>query len=133
MTRRQALGMLLAVCIVLTGRSIRNWLLIDNGNNWRDPLWLDNLLPAEVSHPSKVPVKQTLTSPLPINICSRDSLMLLPGVGPVLADRIETARATGIFFYSPADLEQIKGIGPRLSERMSPWLDFRQSLSNSQE
>jgi competence protein ComEA len=57
---------------------------------------------------------------LPINTCSLDSLTLLPGVGPVLAGRIQEMRAEGFIFAREEDLRQVKGIGPALSARLAP-------------
>ncbi|MHC4869538.1 MAG: ComEA family DNA-binding protein [Planctomycetota bacterium] len=41
---------------------------------------------------------------------------LLPGIGPVLADRIADARRRGGRFDSIEDLQQVPGIGPRTIE-----------------
>jgi hypothetical protein len=68
--------------------------------------------------------RPVLTTPLPINTCSRDSLTLLPRVGPVLAGRIAEARLAGLVFRTPADLERVKGIGPALSARLAPLVLF---------
>jgi len=59
---------------------------------------------------------------LPVNTCSVDSLTLLPGVGKVLAGRIDAVRRQGIRFRCAADLEQVKGIGTRLSARLDTLL-----------
>ena len=64
--------------------------------------------------------KPVLTGPLPINTCSVDSLTLLPGVGPVLAARIQEVRAEGYIFTTEHDLRMVKGIGPALSARRAP-------------
>jgi competence protein ComEA len=48
----------------------------------------------------------------------KDSLMLLPGVGPVLADRIINARTARKSFNRWDDLLAIKGIGPKTVERL---------------
>lgn len=39
-------------------------------------------------------------------------------MGPVLAERIAQARARGLVFRSAADLQAVKGIGPRLAARL---------------
>jgi len=84
-------------------------------------MWLDELiLPPEAqagSGPGKLS-KPVLTSPLPINTCSLDSLMLLPGVGAVMAGRIDAARRQGVLFANSDDLRKIKGIGEKLSARL---------------
>jgi DNA uptake protein ComE-like DNA-binding protein len=68
--------------------------------------------------------RAALTAPLRINRCSPDSLQLLPGVGPVLAARIDEARRGGIIFRGPADLLAVKGIGPAALARLSPLVVF---------
>ncbi|MBK7188217.1 MAG: helix-hairpin-helix domain-containing protein [bacterium] len=65
-------------------------------------------------------------APLAINTCSVDSLQMLPGVGPVMAGRIDAARRQGVVFRKPADLLGIKGIGPATVSRLAPFLDFRE-------
>ncbi len=103
------------------GKQIRTRLLLDDEGFWKDPMWLDELiLPSEAlagSGPGKQP-KPVLTSPLPINTCSLDSLMLLPGVGTVMAGRIDAARRQGVLFTNSDDLRKIKGIGEKLSARL---------------
>jgi predicted flap endonuclease-1-like 5' DNA nuclease len=47
-----------------------------------------------------------------------DSLILLPGVGPVLAERIVNARTGKRPFIRWEDLLAIKGIGPKTIERL---------------
>ncbi|MCB1184703.1 helix-hairpin-helix domain-containing protein [bacterium] len=81
-------------------------------------------MPAELAgaalapDPAMAAPAAVLTAPLPINRCSPDSLTLLPGVGPVLAARIDAARRDGLVFRRAADLERVKGIGPRLAARL---------------
>lgn len=48
----------------------------------------------------------------------KDSLVLLPGVGPVLAERIVNARTGKRSFTRWDDLLAIKGIGPKTVERL---------------
>ena len=109
----------------MVGRLIRHHLLITPDGNWREHLWLDEIVlsPADAAAAEKAP-KPVLTSPLPINYCSVDSLTLLPGVGPVLAGRIEEVRADGHIFHNAEDLRLVKGIGPALSARLAPLVDF---------
>jgi predicted flap endonuclease-1-like 5' DNA nuclease len=73
------------------------------------------------------PVRATLTTPLAINSCSLDSLQLLPGVGPVLAARIDEARRQGTIFRNPSDLLEIRGIGPAALARLTPLVRFREA------
>lgn len=54
------------------------------------------------------------------NTATREQLLALPGVGPVLADRIIAARP----FQSVEDLTRVSGIGPRTLERLRPRLEI---------
>lgn len=60
------------------------------------------------------------------NTSPADSLELLPGIGPVLADRIVAYRETNRF-QSEIDITDVKGIGPKLYERLKPYLKIRRS------
>jgi DNA uptake protein ComE-like DNA-binding protein len=109
----------------MTGRVVRREMLITPGGQWRDHLWLDDLIPApDDAQASEKASRPELTGPLPINTCSVDSLTLLPGVGPVLAGRIQAVRAEGHIFHTAEDLRLVKGIGPALSARLAPLIDF---------
>ncbi len=47
-----------------------------------------------------------------------ESLELLPGVGPVLATRLVTARRENGPFRSWDDVDRVRGIGPKTIERL---------------
>lgn len=68
--------------------------------------------------------RATPEHPLAINTCSADSLQLLPGVGPVLASRIDEARRAGTIFRGPDDLLAVRGIGPATAARLAPLVRF---------
>jgi len=125
LSRRQAAGLLLVFLFLMAGRVIRHRMLITPEGQWRGHLWLDDIVmsSAGAEAAEKAP-KPELTTPLPINTCSEDSLTLLPGVGPVLAGRIQQERAKGQIFRDSADLRLVKGIGPALSARLTPLIDF---------
>lgn len=124
MTLRQGVALLAVVVLLLTGRLVRSRLLVGPGGQWRDSLWLDALVtPAETTQTAE-PARVVLTSPLPINTCSADSLTLLPGVGPVMAGRIAAARDSGLVFRRADDLELIRGIGPRTAARLDSLILF---------
>lgn len=48
----------------------------------------------------------------------------LPGVGPATALAIVEARDAGAVFRAPADLQQVRGLGPRTVEKLTPHLDL---------
>ncbi len=111
--------------MVFSGRIVRHEMLEDRTGKWRQNLWLESLVaPAVAGETSKTPPVIVLTTPLPINTCSEDSLTLLPGVGPVLAGRIAVARREGQWFANVADLQSVKGIGPALSARLDTLVDY---------
>lgn len=118
MTRRQALGLVLIALLLFSGRVIRQHLLVASGDRWRDRLWLDSLLPPVPPAGEADPPPLVLTGPIDINHCSAETLQALPGVGPVLTERLMAARAAGVQFACPDDLQMVKGIGPKLAARL---------------
>jgi predicted flap endonuclease-1-like 5' DNA nuclease len=67
----------------------------------------------------KAPPPDFLRNPLVfLSSAPKDSLVLLPGVGPVIADRIIGARTGKRSFTKWEDLLAVKGIGPKTLERM---------------
>lgn len=65
--------------------------------------------------------KITGTFQLDPNSAPVDSLELLPGIGKVIADRIIEYRKNNRF-ASAVDITEVKGIGPKLYERLKPYL-----------
>jgi comEA protein len=55
-----------------------------------------------------------------INTASKEALQSLPGIGPVLADRIIEYRRVYGPFIDVEQLIEVKGIGPRILERLRP-------------
>lgn len=49
-------------------------------------------------------------------------LVILPGLGPKLAQKIIEYRRTNPPFTSPADLEKVNGIGPKKRAKIEPFL-----------
>ncbi len=62
------------------------------------------------------------------NSAPLESLVRLPGVGPATASSIIEYRKDTPddkeAFIKPADLQSIKGIGPKTVEKIEPWLSF---------
>lgn len=58
--------------------------------------------------------------PLDLNRASREELERLPGIGPVMADRILTLRETLGKFRGLEELQNVRGIGSATIERLRP-------------
>lgn len=122
MDRRQALGALLAAGLLLGGRGIRKLLLLGPDGRWRDPGFLDGLLP-ELEPPPPIEPEPP-SGPIDVNAASADTLRFLPGIGPALASRIVAERESGGPFADAADLQRVKGIGPRLAAKLAGRIAF---------
>ena len=57
-----------------------------------------------------------ITTPVNLNTASQAEIESLPGVGPALASRILEGRP----YSTLDDLDKVKGIGPKLLERLRP-------------
>lgn len=94
------------------------------------------LVVAEVRAPADaVLTAEQLAYRLDPNTASRDELLLLPNVGPRLADEIiayRTQAAPAPAFRTPADLGRVRGFGPvRIAEAV-PWLRFPDSRDGAE-
>ena len=80
----------------------------------------------QVSSPTVIYLKQiqillpTFVEPEPVDINSAmiDELIVLPGIGPALAQRIIDYRTEHGPFRSVKDLEQVSGIGPQTVQNL---------------
>jgi hypothetical protein len=70
----------------------------------------------QISLPAKV--ANIFFRPIAINSADRELLCTLPGIGPVLAERILARRNITGGFKDPQDLLQVKGIGPKKLARL---------------
>lgn len=55
-----------------------------------------------------------------VNSASKDALMTLPGIGSALADRIILERTDNGPFRNAADLNRVRGLGPKRIEQLRP-------------
>jgi competence protein ComEA len=60
-------------------------------------------------------------APIDVNTAGIDELMRLPGIGAVTAQHIIAARAAKPF-RSLADLDKVKGIGPKTLEKIKTFV-----------
>ena len=63
---------------------------------------------------------------IPINTAGADQLVLLPGVGPVLAERIIEERDRNGAFRLPEDLLSVRGIGASTLEKILPLITLQE-------
>jgi competence protein ComEA len=87
--------------------------------------------PPRTSGSRKAPAAQSVN----VNSASREELMTLPGVGPVLADRILADRGANGPFRSVSDLKRVKGIKDKVLEKLLPYVtvDNNSSLAGRDE
>jgi len=76
-------------------------------------------------HVGDQPIDYSATFTCDPNHSPADSLELLPGIGPVLAQRIVDYRKS-YRFDSLADLKKVDGIGDKLLESITPYLRLPQ-------
>lgn len=77
--------------------------------------------------PRGTPLARDVSLHVNPNIASVDDLMLLPGIGPKLAEEIVAYRSRaggGHVFRSEADLDAVKRIGPKTIAKLRPMLSF---------
>jgi len=63
--------------------------------------------------------------PLDINKATRDELMTLPGIGPVLAERIVSYRGEKGSFADISEIKEVSGIGEKRFEAVKDWIRTR--------
>lgn len=81
--------------------------------------------------PQTAQTPQTSADALCINTASREELMQLPGVGPVLAGRITEYRARYGRFVSVRQLMDVEGIGEELYAALEPLVCVEEYDENS--
>lgn len=98
----------------------------DSLNQW-NPLTDEDVAAdsiAKAASTSSSGKKQSPSGPVNINSASKSELMRLPGVGEKTAEAIIEYR-NARKFSSPADIMNVKGIGPKKYEKMLPFLKVK--------
>ncbi len=72
--------------------------------------------------PAGRPLDFVTAPPLDLNRADAGDLLQLPGVGPVLANRIVATRDARGGFRNADDLRTVPGVGPARLERVRPWV-----------
>ncbi|HPF35043.1 MAG TPA: helix-hairpin-helix domain-containing protein [Candidatus Krumholzibacteria bacterium] len=117
MAARRWLGYALLACLLLGGRALRRAVLLGPAEEWRDPLWLESVLPTPVPAAADTAPPPPM-GPFDVNTVSADTLVHLPGIGPALAGRIVAERVAGGPFRDLEDLQRVRGIGPKLAAKL---------------
>ena len=75
--------------------------------------------------------KKPPESPVNLNTATSEQLQLVPGIGPVTADKIVQMRKSYGAFKSVDDLRAVRGIGPKRLEKMRKYLTVGKAASQS--
>lgn len=67
-------------------------------------------------------IQKSIASKIDINNASVDALVELPGIGPRTAERIGEYRKVNGPFKTAEDLLNIKGIGPKVLQKLKPFI-----------
>jgi competence protein ComEA len=85
-----------------------------------EPVAPPSAAPSTAAHNGHAP--DTSSRPLNINTATAEQLAALPGIGPVLAERIIAYRTQKGGFVSVDDLDAVSGIGAHLIESLRPYI-----------
>jgi competence ComEA-like helix-hairpin-helix protein len=75
--------------------------------------------------------KKPPAAPVNLNTATSEELQLVPGIGPVTAEKILQMRKSYGAFKSVDDLSAIRGIGPKRLEKMRKYLTVGKAASQS--
>lgn len=102
---------------------------------WAKTDWTRLAEDRQIERKEEQEIAEALTKSVPAggidpNSASRDELMLLPGIGEVLATRIVEGRSEGPY-AAGNDLLRVKGISPKTLESIAPSLRFTTTPGSS--
>lgn len=81
--------------------------------------------PEEAVHEDQqVSASDSIAVRIAVNTASASELDLLPGIGPVYAERIVAEREANGPFTSIDDLQRVRGIGPKTAAKLEPLVSF---------
>ncbi|HED53503.1 MAG TPA: hypothetical protein ENJ00_04810 [Phycisphaerales bacterium] len=88
------------------------------------PDTLSQIQPAPSKPSAPAPSTPDIGTRININAATAAQLDLLPRIGPVLAERIIQDRRTNGPFRSIADIQRVRGIGPRTADKLKDLISF---------
>jgi comEA protein len=75
--------------------------------------------------------KKPPAAPINLNTATSEELQLVPGIGPVTAEKILQMRKSYGAFKSVDDLRAVRGIGPKRLEKMRKYLTVGKAASTA--
>ncbi|MEL6795980.1 MAG: helix-hairpin-helix domain-containing protein, partial [Planctomycetota bacterium] len=79
---------------------------------------------APTNNPVPLSATDDVSIRIAVNSASAAELDLLPGIGPVYAQRIVDERSANGLFASIQDLQRVRGIGPKTAAKLAPLITF---------
>ncbi|NNK58972.1 MAG: hypothetical protein HKP44_16830 [Desulfofustis sp.] len=95
----------------------------DSGENMQWEMSQVQFLPANLAQKDVLISLYELEN-VPVNRADAELLATVPGIGPVLAERIVAERARSGFFHEPEDLTRVHGIGDTRADQFRSYLRF---------
>ena len=81
--------------------------------------------PPSTMQPLRSGPKTLPADPIDLNTASREQLMMLPGIGPALAEKILADRVERGPFQTVDELTRIRGIKGKMLEKLLPYVMVR--------
>jgi len=119
-TRNESIAILTLTVLFLIGLTVRHV-----REQQVPPLDADSLVarsapPPESASAASASAAPSPADPVPLNEAPASRLQALNGIGPALAERIIEYRTTQRPFQRPAELERVRGIGPKTLADIRP-------------
>ncbi len=90
-------------------------------------LVLGSAVPGHAASAAKAKAQASPDNPVDINKATVESLMSVPGIGKVTAERIVKWRETNGPFRRIEDLIKVKGIGDKAFDKLRPYIKVSKS------
>ncbi len=118
--QEKGIAVFLILSIALGG--VLKWLSFPTSRLTGVKLYSQSTPADTASHPVPRAVSTMKKFPVDINSADSQRLVEIPGIGPVLAHRILKYRKVHGRFQNVAELQRVKGIGPRKLEKIKRYV-----------